>query len=234
MDRRSLYDDDVYAWAKQQADALRRLARDRSRPAERTRPGERGRGDRGRGQVGAEQGRELHPPHSDPSAQARLRAASPRRSGSGAKEILAFRAELLKELRPSMWPNIDLDDHQWRQALLKVDGELPSTATNSRLDFQRPARSHWTISQPTTSESKEAVRERVVQELRPASRPRLRRLRTAGNLAKSSASRSAWGAGLASHHAVSDIGGLVRPRRRLPARDAEVEPADQTAWRFLG
>jgi hypothetical protein len=29
MDRRSLYDDDVYAWAKQQADALRRLARTR-------------------------------------------------------------------------------------------------------------------------------------------------------------------------------------------------------------
>ena len=27
MDRRSLYDDDVYAWAKQQADALRRLDR---------------------------------------------------------------------------------------------------------------------------------------------------------------------------------------------------------------
>src|SRR5829696_3407565 len=27
MDRRSLYDEDVYAWAKQQADALRRLAR---------------------------------------------------------------------------------------------------------------------------------------------------------------------------------------------------------------
>jgi hypothetical protein len=26
MDRRSLYDEDVYAWAQQQADALRRLA----------------------------------------------------------------------------------------------------------------------------------------------------------------------------------------------------------------
>ena len=26
MDRRSLYDEDIYAWAQQQADALRRLA----------------------------------------------------------------------------------------------------------------------------------------------------------------------------------------------------------------
>ena len=34
MDRRSLYEDDIYAWAQQQADALRRLATRRDLPNE--------------------------------------------------------------------------------------------------------------------------------------------------------------------------------------------------------
>jgi len=122
MDRRSLYDDDVYAWAKQQADALRRLARagrdlpnelDLENVAEEIE-------DVGKSELSkVESYIRLILIHL-------LKLASAPQARSERKwrnEILAFRAELLKELRPSMWPNIDLD-HQWRQALLKVDGEL--------------------------------------------------------------------------------------------------------------
>ena len=122
MDRRSLYDDDVYAWAKQQADALRRLARtgrdlpnelDLENVAEEIE-------DVGKSELSkVESYIRLILIHL-------LKLASAPQARSERKwrnEILAFRAELLKELRPSMWPNIDLD-HQWRQALLNVDGEL--------------------------------------------------------------------------------------------------------------
>ncbi len=122
MDRRSLYDDDVYAWAKQQADALRRLARtgrdlpnelDLENVAEEIE-------DVGKSELSkVESYIRLILIH-----LLKLACASQARSErKWRNEILAFRAELLKELRPSMWPNIDLD-HQWRQALLKVDGEL--------------------------------------------------------------------------------------------------------------
>ena len=122
MDRRSLYDEDVYAWAKQQADALRRLARtgrdlpnelDLENVAEEIE-------DVGKSELSkVESCIRLILIHLFKLAS----APQARSERKWRNEILAFRAELLKELRPSMWPSIDLD-HQWRQALLKVDGEL--------------------------------------------------------------------------------------------------------------
>jgi hypothetical protein len=122
MDRRSLYDDDVYAWAKQQADALRRLARtgrdlpnelDLENVAEEIE-------DVGKSELGkVESFIRLVFIHL-------LKLASAPQSSSERKwrnEVLAFRAELLKEIRPSMRGSIDLE-HQWRLALLKAEGDL--------------------------------------------------------------------------------------------------------------
>ena len=122
MDRRSLYDDDIYAWAQQQAQALRRLAQTRrdlpneldlENVAEEIED------------VGKS---ELHRVESFLRLILvhLLKAASAPQARSQRKwrnEVLAFRADLLKELTPAMRGNIDLD-HQWRLARLKAEGEL--------------------------------------------------------------------------------------------------------------
>jgi hypothetical protein len=122
MDQRSLYDDDIYAWAQQQAEALRRLAETRrdlpneldlENVAEEIE-------DVGKSELGkVESFIRLMLIHL-------LKLGSAPQSRSQRKwrnEILAFHAELLKEITPSMRPKVDLD-HQWRQALLKAEGDL--------------------------------------------------------------------------------------------------------------
>jgi hypothetical protein len=122
MDRRSLYDDDIYAWAQQQAEALRRLAQmradlpnelDLENVAEEIE-------DVGKSELSkVESFVRLILIHL-------LKLASAPQARSHRKwrnEILTFRADLLKEITPSMRPNLDLD-HQWRMARLKAEGEL--------------------------------------------------------------------------------------------------------------
>jgi hypothetical protein len=122
MDRRSLYDDDIYAWAQQQAEVLRRLAETRrdlpneldlENVAEEIE-------DVGKSELGkVESFIRLMLIHL-------LKLGSAPQSPSQRKwrnEVLVFHAELLKEITPSMRSKVDLD-HQWRQALLKAEGDL--------------------------------------------------------------------------------------------------------------
>ena len=122
MERRSLYDDDIYAWAQEQAEVLRRLAETRrdlpneldlENVAEEIE-------DVGKSELSkVESFIRLILIHL-------LKLASAPRSRSQRKwqnEVLAFHAELLREITPAMRPNIDLD-HQWRLALLRAEGDL--------------------------------------------------------------------------------------------------------------
>ena len=122
MDRRRLYDEDIYAWAQQQAEALRRLAESR-----RELPNE----------LDLENvAEEIEDVGKSELSQvesfirlilihlAKLRSAPQSRSQrKWRNEVLAFHAELLKKITLSMRPNIDLG-HQWRLALLKAEGDL--------------------------------------------------------------------------------------------------------------
>ena len=119
---RSLYDEDIYAWAQQQAGALRRLAETR-----RDLPNE----------LDLENvAEEIEDVEKSELSKVEsfirlmlihlLKLRSAPQSSSERKwrnEILAFHAEVLKEITPAMRPKIDLD-HQWRQALLKAEGDL--------------------------------------------------------------------------------------------------------------
>jgi Domain of unknown function DUF29 len=122
MDRRSLYDEDIFAWAQQQAGALRRLAE-----ARRDLPNE----------LDLENvAEEIEDVGKSELLEVEsfirlmfvhlLKAASAPQARAQRKwrnEILAFRSELLKSLTPSMRASIDLH-HQWRLARLKAEGEL--------------------------------------------------------------------------------------------------------------
>jgi hypothetical protein len=122
MDRPSLYDEDVYAWAQQQADALRRLAQTRpdlpneldwEHVAEEIED------------VGKS---ELHRVRSFVRLILvhLIKAASAPQSRSLAKwrgEIAGFRHDLLASLTRSMEPKVDMDV-QWRLARSKAEGEL--------------------------------------------------------------------------------------------------------------
>ena len=122
MDRRSLYDDDVYAWAKQQADALRRLARagrdlpnelDLENVAEEIE-------DVGKSELSkVESYIQLTLVHL-------LKAASVPQARAYRKwmiEVRVFRAELLKNLTRAMRQNIDMDE-LWGLARLEGRGGL--------------------------------------------------------------------------------------------------------------
>jgi hypothetical protein len=148
MDRRSLYDEDIYAWAQQQAEVLRRLAETRrdlpneldlANVAEEIE-------DVGKSELSkVESFIRLILIHL-------LKLASAPQARSERKwrnEILAFRAELLREIRPSMRPNIDLD-HQWRLALLKADGEL--SEHDDALPPDLPATCPFSLEELTASE----------------------------------------------------------------------------------
>lgn len=123
MDRRSLYDDDIYAWAQQQAEALRRLAETRrdlpneldlENVAEEIED------------VGKSELREV-----ESFIQLilihLLKAASAPQARSYRKcglEVRVFRAELLKNLTRSMRQNIDMDE-LWGLARLRAEADLP-------------------------------------------------------------------------------------------------------------
>ena len=122
MDRRSLYDDDIYAWAQQQADALRRLGETRrdlpneldlENVAEEIED------------VGKSELREV-----ESFIQLilihLLKAASAPQARSYRKwsvEVRVFRAELLKNLTRSMRQSIDMDE-LWALARLKAEADL--------------------------------------------------------------------------------------------------------------
>lgn len=122
MDRRSLYDQDVDAWAQQQADALHRLAE--SRPdlpneldlenvAEEIE-------DAGKSELGnVETFVELILIHLIKAAS--VPDTDPLRAWS--KEVRVFRAQLLRKLTRSMRAKIDMDE-LWRLARLSADADL--------------------------------------------------------------------------------------------------------------
>jgi hypothetical protein len=122
MDRRSLYDDDIYAWAQQQAEALRRLAETRrdlpneldlENVAEEIEA------------VGRSELREVESfirlifVHLIKAASAPQ--ARPYRKWE--KEVRVFRADLLRNLTRSMRAMIDVNS-EWKLAIIKADGEL--------------------------------------------------------------------------------------------------------------
>jgi hypothetical protein len=122
MDRRSLYDDDIYAWAEQQAEALRRLAETRrdlpneldlENVAEEIE-------DVGKSELGkVESFIELVLAHLIKAAS--VPNAAPFRKWG--KEVRLFRAQLLKNLTRSMRAKIDMDE-LWRLARLRADVDL--------------------------------------------------------------------------------------------------------------
>lgn len=122
MDRRSLYDEDIYAWAQQQAATLRRLAETRhdlpneldlENVAEEIE-------DVGAAQLGAAESFIRHilvhliklaaVPNGPPSKHWR-------------KELISFHNELLAKLKPSMWHRIDLD-LLWQRAIKEARASL--------------------------------------------------------------------------------------------------------------
>ena len=135
MDRRSLYDDDIYAWARQQAEALRRLAE-----ARRDLPNELDLenvaeeiADVGKSELNkVESFIQLIFIHllklaSAPQARSRRKWRN---------EVLAYHAELLKELTPSMRQHVDVD-HQWRLACLRAEGDLSDYGDELAPDLPR-------------------------------------------------------------------------------------------------
>ena len=137
MDRRSLYDEDIYAWAQQQAEALRRLAETRrdlpneldlENVAEEIE-------DVGKSELSkAESFIELM--LVDLIKAVSVPNAMPYRAWG--KEVRLFRAQLLKNLTRSMRAKIDMDDI-WRLARLRADVDLTKEGDEIRADL--PARS---------------------------------------------------------------------------------------------
>ena len=122
MDQPSLYDEDVYAWAQQQAEALRRLAEARSdlpheldleNVAEEIE-------DVGKSELGkVESFIELMLVHL-------IKAASVPNAlpyGKWGKEVRLFQAQLLRNLTRSMRAKVDMDE-LWRLARLRADIDL--------------------------------------------------------------------------------------------------------------
>jgi Domain of unknown function DUF29 len=122
MDRRSLYDDDIYAWAQQQAEVLRRMAEarrdlpnelDLENVAEEIE-------DVGRSELSkVESFIQLILVHLIKAASA-SHAPSLRK---WALEVRLFHAQLLKNLSRSMRGKIDLDEI-WRLALIAPEADL--------------------------------------------------------------------------------------------------------------
>jgi hypothetical protein len=122
MDRRNLYDEDIYAWAQQQADVLRRLAETRrdlpneldlENVAEEIE-------DVGKSELSrVESFIQLILVHL-------LKAASAPQARSARKwslEVGLFHAQLLKNLSRSMRARIDVDEI-WRLALIEAEADL--------------------------------------------------------------------------------------------------------------
>jgi hypothetical protein len=135
MDRRSLYDDDIYAWAQQQADALRRLAQTRrdlpneldlENVAEEIED------------VGKSELREVQSfirlilIHLIKAAS--LPEGRPLDHWRG--EIDVFRLDLIENLTPSMRPKLDLDKI-WRVATIKARAELAKESDQIAPDLAR-------------------------------------------------------------------------------------------------
>ena len=122
MDHRSLYDDDVYAWAQQQAEALRRLAEtgrnlpnelDLENVAEEIED------------VGKT---ELHRVRSFLRLMLvhLIKAASAPQARSYPKwrsEVIVFRAELADHVTRSMRPKLSIS-REWRLAMVEAEGSL--------------------------------------------------------------------------------------------------------------
>ena len=122
MDGRSLYDEDVYAWAQQQADALRRLAHCRQNlPNELDLENV------------AEEIEDVGSSRRD-AAESFIRlilvhliklSAAPGSSPAKhwRREIVSFHNELLSKLTPSMWARIDVD-LLWARAIKEARAGL--------------------------------------------------------------------------------------------------------------
>jgi hypothetical protein len=148
MDRRSLYDEDVYAWAKQQADALRRLARtgrdlpnelDLENVAEEIE-------DVGKSELSkVESYIQLTLVHL-------LKAASVPQARAYRKwmiEVRVFRAELLKNLTRAMRQNIDMDE-LWGLARLRAEADLLDNG--DEISPNLPGRSPFSLEDLTAGE----------------------------------------------------------------------------------
>jgi hypothetical protein len=148
MDRRSLYDEDVYAWAQQQADALRRLAEtphdlpnelDLENVAEEIE-------DVGKSELGkVESFIELILVHLIQAAS--VPNADPYRKWG--KEVRLFQAQLLKNLTRSMRAKVDMDE-LWRLARLRADIDL--TGAGDELLAELPAASPFALDDLTAPE----------------------------------------------------------------------------------
>jgi hypothetical protein len=148
MDRRSLYDEDVYAWAKQQADALRRLARagrdlpnelDLENVAEEIE-------DVGKSELSkVESFIQLTLVHL-------LKAASVPQACAYRKwmiEVRVFRAELLKNLTRAMRQNIDIDE-LWGLGRLRAEADLLDNG--DEISPNLPGRSPFSLEDLTAGE----------------------------------------------------------------------------------
>lgn len=141
MDRRSLYDDDIYAWAQQQAGALRRLGETRrdlpneldlENVAEEIE-------DVGKSELSkVESFIELVLVHLIKAASA-PNAAPFEKWG---KEVRLFRAQLLKNLTRSMRAKIDMDE-VWQLARLRADVDL--TSEGDEILPELPSRSPFAV-----------------------------------------------------------------------------------------
>ena len=148
MDRRSLYDDDVYAWAKQQADALRRLARtgrdlpnelDLENVAEEIE-------DVGKSELSKVES------YIQLTLVRLLKAASVPQARAYRKwmiEVRVFRAELLKNLTRAMRQNIDMDE-LWGLARLRAEADLLDNG--DEISPNLPGRSPFSLEDLTAGE----------------------------------------------------------------------------------
>ncbi|MFL5127321.1 MAG: DUF29 domain-containing protein [Microvirga sp.] len=148
MDRRSLYDDDVYAWAKQQAAALRRLARtgrdlpnelDLENVAEEIE-------DVGKSELSKVES------YIQLALVRLLKAASVPQARAYRKwmiEVRVFRAELLKNLTRAMRQNIDMDE-LWGLARLRAEADLLDNG--DEISPNLPGRSPFSLEDLTAGE----------------------------------------------------------------------------------
>ena len=148
MARRSLYDDDVYAWAKQQADALRRLARtgrdlpnelDLENVAEEIE-------DVGKSELSKVES------YIQLALVRLLKAASVPQARAYRKwmiEVRVFRAELLKSLTRAMRQNIDMDE-LWGLARLRAEADLLDNG--DEISPNLPGRSPFSLEDLTAGE----------------------------------------------------------------------------------
>jgi hypothetical protein len=148
MERRSLYDDDIYAWAREQAEVLRRLAETRrdlpneldlENVAEEIE-------DVGKSELSkVESFIQLALVHL-------LKAASVPQARSYRKwsiEVRVFRAELLKNLTRAMRQNIDMDE-LWGLARLRAEADLLDDGDAILPNL--PARSPFSLEAMTAAE----------------------------------------------------------------------------------